>query len=120
MAACGLSAEQAWDVLLPSCTLLEFERLYAHELRTGALSASAQVGAAILSVAVDRNHEQFAQCAFFWQRARAGWRDTRKVETDAKTDLPEEQKTKLIDQIISRVMERASDFAPVEPPKARK
>lgn len=93
----------------------DFERCYREIYRVGALQANVQVGAAVLSAAVDRTHPQFHQCATFWLRARAGWRDVRAVETEQA--LPEEQKQKLISQIIDRLTVPVADF--VEPARKK-
>lgn len=114
MAACGMKADQISLVLNLSTD--ELERVYYRELETGALNANVQVGAAVLSVAVDRYHQQFMQAATFWLRAQAGWRDVRKVET-ATADLPDEQKQKLINSILDRIRQPVADFLKEPVPK---
>lgn len=104
MAACGLTSEQIYKVMGQPGTLLSFERLYRQEIEVGALKAVGQVGATVLSIAIDRNHQSCMAAATFFLRARGGWRDVRKVETDVKADLPQQQKDKLIDEILGRMV----------------
>lgn len=115
MAACGMSAEQIALVVHESVETIN--HFYHHELTVGGMKANTQVGAAVLSVAIDRDHEQFFQCASFWLRARAGWRDVRAVDQIKKIDLPEEQKTKLIDSILERLKPTKADFPVPAPAK---
>lgn len=120
MAACGMKPADIC-LVMNVCPLADFEVHYYRELATGALMANAQAGAALLSVAIDRTHDQFFQCNAFWMRAMAGWRDVRKVEKTTTSDLPEEQRNKLINQILDRLKVNAADFAPSlkEPPRGR-
>lgn len=104
MAACGLTSEQIYKVMGQPGSLLSFERLYRQEIEVGALKAIGQVGATVLSIAIDRQHQLCMTAATFFLRARGGWRDVRKVETDAKVDLPQQQKDKLIDEILGRMV----------------
>lgn len=115
MAACGLKPEQM--SLVFNIPTQELERVYYREIETGALEANVQVGSTILGIAIDRNHPQCMQAATFWQRAMAGWRDVRKVET-SQAELPDEQKQKLIDTILQRIQQPVADF--VQPEKVRK
>lgn len=115
MAACGLKPDQMSLVL--NIPTEELERVYFREIKTGALEANVQVGSTILGIAIDRNHPQCMQAATFWQRAMAGWRDVRKVET-ATADLPDEQKQKLINTILERIQQPAADF--IRPEKVPK
>lgn len=103
MAACGLTSEQIYKCMGQPGSLLSFERLYRQEIDLGALRAIGQVGGTVLSIAIDRDHDQCMTAATFFLRARGGWRDVRKVETDAKADLPQEKKDQLIDDILRRL-----------------
>lgn len=114
MAAGGLSTADIGKVFLESPQVIQ--NCYAHELETGGLMASAEVSAAILKVARDPRHPQFAQCAFFWKRARDGWRDVRSIDK-TQSDLPEDKKNKLIAEILNR-MAPSGVFTPEE--KAKK
>lgn len=100
MAACGLSPDQCCQIL--SLPLPVFEQYYQHVWEVGTIEAVTAVGAAVISAATDKKHPQFFQCASFILRARGGWRDIRAVETTTK-DLPEDQKQKLIDQLVERL-----------------
>lgn len=112
MIACGLLPDQVYRVCNPrAMTFEQFERAYRREIADGGLQAQADVGAVIMQVALNPKHEQWFSAASFFARARLGWRDVRKVETDAKTDLPEEQKLKLIEAIINRLTTMAPKVA---------
>lgn len=99
MSACGLSIEQVCDIL--PCRREDFDRCYANTYKNGLTQANVQVGAQVLQAATDKNHGQFFQCASFWLRARAGWRDVREIKTEQA--IPEQQKQALIDAIIDQV-----------------
>lgn len=100
MAACGLSPDQCCQIL--AIKLSDFEQYYQHVWETGTIEAVTAVGSAVITAATDTKHPQFFQCASFILRARGGWRDIRSVETTQK-DLPEDQKQKLIDQLVERL-----------------
>lgn len=114
MAACGLTSEQIYKCMGQPGTLYSFERLYRQEIDLGALRAVGQIGGTVLSIAIDRNHDQCMQAAMFFLRARGGWRDVRKVETDTKADLPQEKKDALIDEILQRMMPALTKKEPVK------
>lgn len=99
MAACGLSEDQICDIL--PLGRHDFERHYRAAFANGLTEANVRVGAAVLEAAMDKRHPQFVQCATFWLRARAGWRDVRAVS--AEQQVPEEQKQALINEIIMQI-----------------
>lgn len=99
MAACGLSPEEVCRNL--PCRREDFDRCYQETYSNGLTQANVAVGTEILMAATNRAHPQFFQCASFWMRARAGWRDVREVKTDVA--LPEQQKQVLIDAILEQI-----------------
>lgn len=101
MAACGLTSDQICQVL--PCSRDDFDRCYTKTFADALLQANVRVGTALLQAASNPQHDQFFQCASFWMRARAGWRDVREIKTDAK--LPDEQKQALIDTILQQMNE---------------
>ena len=102
MAACGLTPDEICDIL--PCKRADFDRCYPETYRNGLLMANVAVGREVLAAATSKEHPQFFQCASFWLRARAGWRDVREVKTDVA--LPEQQKQVLIDAILEQIKEK--------------
>lgn len=102
MAACGLSPDQC--ALILGIQTPEFLQYYQHIWDVGTSEMVVAVGSKVIAAATDTKHPQFFQCASFILRARGGWRDIRAVETTQK-DMPEEQKQKLIDSLMARVLE---------------
>lgn len=101
MAAFGLTTEQI--CLVFDISHAEFEALYRSSFDIGGLEMTVEIASAVARAAKDPTHDQFFQCASFMLRARAGWRDIRSVETKT-AEIPEEQKNKLITQIMDRLV----------------
>lgn len=110
MAACGLTSEQCRDIL--AITSAEFEQFYRSTYDLGTAEMVAAVGAKVIQAATQTSHPQFFQCASFVLRARGGWRDIRAVETTTK-EMPEDQKQKLIDTLVERVLQTEKQKVPV-------
>jgi hypothetical protein len=105
MSAFGLTTEQV--CLVFGITHSEFEHFYRPSFDIGGLEMTVEIASAVARAAKDPNHDQFFQCASFMLRARAGWRDIRSVETKT-AEIPEEQKNKLINQIMDRLVTEKS------------
>lgn len=101
-AACNVSVEHICEIL--SLNSKEFEQYYRSVYDLGRSEMVLAVGSKVLQAATDPKHPQFFQCASFILRAQGGWRDIRSVETTHK-DLPEEQKQKLIDTLMERMLQ---------------
>ena len=78
LASVGVPQEQLAKVL--GIALNTLRKYYLEELETAEARANAQVAGALFRVATDTKHKNFASCAIFWMKTRAGWRETGPVE----------------------------------------
>jgi hypothetical protein len=95
LAACDIDPDSICYVI--KANPVELKLFYADELKHGLAACTAQMQSSVFRAGVAGD----MKAATFWLRARAGWRETVKIEDTRNPQLPAQDKAQLIDRIVS-------------------